>query len=203
MCEETPHTCRPTKPGLTRRTFIASAAAGSAAALAGCMDGTSEDETAPEPITLTEEHTCDVCHMVIPMHPGPTAQIFYRDQQPEGHDNPARFCSCWEAFSYYFEHEQMGWEAEIFYVTDYSSVDYSISEESGAVYISSHPEAEAHANVEELYYVIGSDANGAMGSDLLPFSIEDDAAAFASERGGEVVTNDDVTPELIGQLATS
>lgn len=196
MCGKTPHS-------LTRRTFLASAAAGSAAALAGCTGGTGGDGPAPEPITLTRADTCDACHMVIPIHPGPTAQIFYRDHQPEGHDNPARFCSCWEAFSSLFEHEQMDWEATVFYVTDYSSVDYTINEANGAVFISSHPEASAHANAADLFYVIGSEAKGAMGSDLLPFSVRDDAAAFADERGGEVVTYDDVTPALIGQLATS
>lgn len=199
MCGEHNPTCRS-----TRRAFLASAAA-SSAALAGCVGGISGGGggAAPDPITLTDEHTCDACGMVIPMHPGPTAQIFYRENRPEGHDNPARFCSAWESFAYRFEHDEMGWNAEAFYVTDYSSVDYSLNEEGKAVYVSSHPAAEAHVNAEELVYVVGSEAKSSMGGDLFPFSVREDATVFVDDHGGEIAAYDDITPELIGQLARS
>jgi len=185
---------------LRRRTLLAGGAA-TLAALAGC--GSSDSSAAPEAVGLTTEDRCEVCGMVIPNHPGPSAEIFYADERPSGHDNPARFDSTWEAFQYDFERRDRGWSREAFYVTDYSTVDYSVTEEGGDQVISTHPEAEAFADAETVTFVVGSDVKGAMGKDLIAFSTESDAESFADEYGGSLATFDEVTRETIVRLEQS
>jgi|GEM_PF-330069 len=164
------------------------------ATLAGCGSG---DGEAPDPVTLTTDDSCDVCGMVIPNHPGPSTEIFYADQQPSGHDNPARFDSTWEAFEYDFDRD---WTVEAFYVTDYSSVEWSISEAGGDRLISTHPEASAFVDAEDVTFVVGSEIKGAMGRDLIAFSERADAESFRDDYGGSLTTFDDVTPETIAQM---
>ena len=167
------------------------------AALAGCGSG---DGEAPEPVTLTTDDSCEVCGMVIPNHPGPTTEIFYADQQPSGHDNPARFDSTWEAFQYDFERRDRGWTRRAFYVTDYSAVDYELFSEGGDTFVSTHTEAEAFAAAESVTFVVDSEVIGAMGRDLIGFGDRADAESFRAEHGGSLVGLDDVTPEMIAQL---
>jgi nitrous oxide reductase accessory protein NosL len=187
-----------------RRRVLASAGAVAATALAGCGQFTGTPTSgAPEPVTLTTDDSCDVCGMVIPNHPGPSTEIFYRDQRPSGHDNPARFDSTWEAFQYHFERRDQGWTASAFYVTDYSAVDYDISTAGGDRLISTHPEADAFVDAEAVTFVVGSEVKGAMGRDLIAFSDADDASAFRDEYGGSLATFDDVTPETVAQLGQS
>ncbi|WP_436930778.1 nitrous oxide reductase accessory protein NosL [Halosimplex halobium] len=168
------------------------------AGLAGC--GSSDSGEAPEPVGLTTEDRCDVCGMVIPNHPGPSAEIFYADSRPSGHDNPARFDSTWEAFQYDFQRRDRGWETEAFYVTDYSAVDYSVREAGADLVISTHPDAAAFVDAESVSFVVGSEVKGAMGRDLIAFSERSDAESFADEYGGSLAGFDDVSRETIAQL---
>jgi len=192
MCDRTHHR----HP--TRRTVLATGAALGAAALAGCTGGPATGT--PEPVALTANQACDVCGMVIQKHPGPNGEIFYENERPEGHDNPARFDSLKQClFPYRLEHERMGWTAAAVYVTDYSSVSYSVSGEGDTPVISSHPEAEAFAPAEDLHYVVGSDVEGAMGPDFVPFSDREDATAFAGEYGGEILAYGEIDEGVIGK----
>jgi nitrous oxide reductase accessory protein NosL len=183
------------RPG--RRRFLLGSAALAVGAVAGCLGGGGEG---PAAITLTTEHTCDVCGMIIPNHPGPSTEIFYADQQPSGHENPARFDSTWEAFQYDFERRNRGWKRQAFYVTDYSTVDYQLFTEGGDTLISTHPEAEAFADATQVTFVVGSEVKGAMGRDLIAFSDRGDAGAFQEEHGGELAEFGDVTPGMVEQL---
>jgi nitrous oxide reductase accessory protein NosL len=187
--------------GPTRRSLLAGAAAvaaGGSGALAGCLGGGGDD--APEPVTLTTDDRCDVCGMVIPNHPGPSAEVFYRDRDPAGHPNPARFDSTWEAYQFHFERESEGWTAAAFYVTDYSGVDYTVRRSGGDRLISTHPEAGAFAPAESVTYVAGSEVVGAMGRDLIGFGDRGDAESFRAEYGGDLVAHGEVTPELVARL---
>jgi nitrous oxide reductase accessory protein NosL len=186
-----------------RRTVLGGLGAVGAAALAGCSGtentGTEGTGDVPGAVTLTEGDTCEVCGMNIVNHPGPSTEIFYPDNQPSGHENPARFDSTWEAFQYDFERRDRGWNTAAFYVTDYSAVDYSVSEEGGDSVISTHPEAEAFADAESVTFVVGSAVKGAMGRDLIAFAERGDAESFADEYGGSLAAFDEVTPETIAQ----
>ncbi|MHB9285769.1 nitrous oxide reductase accessory protein NosL [Halobacteriales archaeon Cl-PHB] len=185
---------------LTRRQAVAGGL-GLVVGLAGCLGGDGDGGPAPDPVTLTAGDSCEVCGMVIPNHPGPDVEIFYADNQPSGHDNPAHFCSTWEAFQYDFERQD--WTRQAFYVTDYSAVDYEIFQEGGDLLISSHPEAEAFVAASEVTFVVGSEVLGAMGKDLIAFSERSDAEQFQTEYGGQLMGFDDVTPSVISQLARS
>jgi nitrous oxide reductase accessory protein NosL len=186
------------EPGLTRRGAIVGGV-GLAVGLAGCL-GSGGGEV-PEPVALTQADQCEVCGMVIPNHPGPSAEIFYRDQRPSGHDNPARFCSTWEAFQYDFERRDRGWTRDAFYVTDYSTVDYDLVTDAGDTLISTHPEAAAFVDAAGVTFVAGSEVKGAMGRDLIAFSAAGDAEAFQAEYGGDRLALDEVTRQTIATLA--
>ena len=181
---------------ISRRLLLRAGGGGLAIGLAGCLGGPSK----PAPVALTGGVACDVCGMIIEKHPGPDGQIFYRNQSPEGHDNPARFDALKQCFfPYLLEHQQRGWTATALYVTDYSSVDYTLQTEAGETYISSHPEVEAFAPAKELSYVVGSDILGAMGPDFIPFSERADADEFATEHGGSVLAFADLDEGVIGR----
>jgi nitrous oxide reductase accessory protein NosL len=189
------------RTGIGRRRLLAGVGLAVAGGVAGCSGDSGGEK--PAPVTLTTDDACDVCGMIIPNHPGPSTEIFYADERPSGHDNPARFDSTWEAFEYHFERENRGWTAAAFYVTDYSAVDYTVSTAGGDQLISTHPEASAFVDADDVTFVVGSAVKGAMGRDLIAFSVEGDAEAFADEYGGSLATFDDVTPETIASLSQS
>jgi nitrous oxide reductase accessory protein NosL len=186
---------------LSRRRLLAATGAVGASVTAGCLAGDGGGQTeAPDPVALTGDKQCEVCGMVIEQHPGPTGQLYYRDNGPEGHNPPAWFCSGWETFTYHFEREERGWTLVAGYMTDYAAVDYDLYEEGGETFVTAHLEPDAFARLEDLYYVVGTDVNGAMGEDLIPFSERDAADQFASDRDGDVYELDGITPTLVAQL---
>ena len=198
-----PHRCpghpEPARAG--RREVLKAGGALASVGLAGCLGERSGGPTAaPDPVALSGGLQCDVCGMVIGKHPGPNGQIFYREQRPEGHDNPARFDSLKQCLlPYRLEHERLDWTASAVYVTDYSAVEYSLQTEGGETYISSHVEPGSFAPAEELVYVVESDVQGAMGPDFVPFSSRSDAESFAAEQGGELVEYGEIDEGLIGR----
>lgn len=114
-------------------------------------------------------------------------------------DRPARFCSGLCTYTFLFEHEDEQ-EPEVVYMTDYSDVDWEIDDGGEEPTISSHPEAEAFAQAEDLTMVVDSDVEGAMGADLIGFSDADEAEDFQDDHGGERYEHDEVTNELIMSL---
>lgn len=183
-----------------RRRFVLTGSAVGTGLLAGCSGGQSNGGGQPDPIPLDEHRECDVCGMVISEHPGPNGQIFYRENSPENHDNPARFDSTKAClFPYYFEHEQRGWTPTAVYVTDYSQIDYEISTAGGRTYIETATGSEMFANADDVVFVVGSEVHGAMGPDFIPFSDEDDGRSFTDEFGGRIVRMDDITPEMLSR----
>jgi nitrous oxide reductase accessory protein NosL len=186
---------------VTRRTVLGGTAI-LASGLAGCLggDGSSGDDV-PDPVSLDQDDQCEVCGMVIPNHPGPTTEIFYADETPSGHPNPARFDSTWEAFQYDFERQNKGWTRQVFYVTDYSAVDYELTTDGGDTLISTHVAADDFVDAETVTFVVGSDVKGAMGRDLIGFTEQSDAESFQSEHGGSLVEFDEVTEGTIAELA--
>jgi nitrous oxide reductase accessory protein NosL len=205
MCDNNAYSAEPNRQqGYRRRTVLVGLCGVGVAALAGCSErqdtGTDGTTTAPAAMTLTDGDTCEVCGMNIVNHPGPSAEIFYPDHQPSGHENPARFDSTWEAFQYDFERADRGWERSVMYVTDYSAVEYELFSFRDTTGISTHPDASAFAPADDVTFVANSEVVGAMGRDLIGFGDEGDASSFRDEYGGELVTVDEVTPQLIAQL---
>lgn len=185
----------------SRRSVLGGIGISATAFLAGCLGGEqSQQQPPPDPIALSGGKQCDVCGMVIGDHAGANGQVFYSEQSPESHENPARFDSLKACmFPYYFQHKRRDWEALALYVTDYSVVDYTVTSRDDQKYISSHTTADAFANAEELNYVVESRVHGAMGADFIPFSARADAETFTEDYGGRTVHFDDITPELLSE----
>lgn len=183
----------------SRRRVLGTGGAIAATALAGCLGGDGGAE-APAAVAIGGDDACDVCGMVIANHPGPNGQLYWADHEPEEHDEPFRFDALKQClFPHYFENQDRGRSADAIYVTDYSTVDYTVDASGGTPYVSSHVDAESFAPARDLDYVVGSELNGAMGPDFVPFSTTADAESVADEYGGSVVAFDDVTPELVGR----
>lgn len=182
---------------ISRRRILTVAGAGSVVALAGCLG---EDEDAPDPVSLDEGQACDQCGMVIDDHPGPAGQIYFEGGRPEGRDGPARFCSGVCTFEYHFDAEDDGSTPIETYLTDYSGVDYSVSDEEEP-FISAHLAAEYFAPASTLQFVVETDVRGAMGPDLIPFGDGDDADDFAAEYDGTVISEGEISRELIDSLS--
>jgi nitrous oxide reductase accessory protein NosL len=184
-----------TSEGPPRRRFLLGTATVVGVGVAGCLGASDR----PAPIPLTEPTGCDQCGMIITQHPGPSGQTYYRDNSPEGHDPPARFCSTVCTFRHRFATEGRGWQPRVTYLTDYAIVDYRVRDEGGAQVISEHLAAEDFAATEDLDAVVGSDIEGAMGPAIVPFSDGDAAAEFVSTYGGEVIAAEDVSRELVAR----
>lgn len=179
----------------TRRRVLAGVTSAVGVALAGCSGSTDR----PAPIALTGAGSCDQCGMVVDRQPGPSGQTYYRDHSPEGHDPPARFCSTICTYRHRFATSDRGWTPQVTYLTDYSAVDYTVREEGNARVISAHLAADAFRPAEGLRVVAGTDVEGSMGPALVPFGDGEDAEAFASEYGGDVIAAADISPELVAR----
>ena len=161
---------------------------------AGCLGN-----DVPAPVSLDDEQSCDQCGMIIEAHPGTVGQTFF-DEGPTDRDGPARFCSGVCTYTYTLDREDEGWNTIVVYLTDYSAVEYELSTEDGQTFISAHLDADDFADASDLTLVVRSDVLGAMGADLVPFSDADEAAAFVDDHGGDLVSHDDVTRELLAAL---
>ncbi|WP_416841329.1 nitrous oxide reductase accessory protein NosL [Haloferax sp. DFSO52] len=183
----------------TRRNLLKAVGIGAVTGVAGCLGGGgADDEQIPEPIDLSGGKQDDAGGMIIGDHFGPNGQIFYRDNSPDGHDNPAWFHTLsMGLFPYHFDRERQGWKALAIYVTDYSTVEYDLVEEAGETFISTHTAADTFGDATEMTYVVNSDVHGGMGKELHPFSSVDDAASFASEHDGSTVSHDEITREWL------
>ena len=187
MNDQEPH-------GVTRRHVLAAGAG--LAAVAGCLGG--GDRQAP--IALDSGQHCDQCGMIVDQHPGPAGQTYYRDNSPEGHDPPARFCSTICTYRHRFAASDRGWRVQVSYLTDYALVDYSVQTEGGSQFISAHLGADAFAPTDQLEVVVGSDVVGAMGPALVPFSDADAADEFVATYGGERIPAESISRELLESL---
>ncbi|MFP8955086.1 nitrous oxide reductase accessory protein NosL [Natrialbaceae archaeon A-CW3] len=156
--------------------------------VAGCLGDDDEDASPAEPIALTGGHECAVCGMVIEDHYGPAGQVFYEDDD----DEPVAFDSLTELIVHHDEQRQRGIDARGVFVTDYSSVDYDLQEQDGTPYISTHAEREAFADATELFYLVDSAVQGAMGPDHVPFSSREDAESLQADHDGEIREWDDL-----------
>ncbi|ELY44327.1 nitrous oxide reductase accessory protein NosL [Natronorubrum sulfidifaciens] len=193
-----PTTALGTDRKTTRRAVLGGVGAVCLGSIAGCLDG--DEASAPDPISIDEDQSCDQCTMVIGNHPGPAGQAHYEDPtEVFDEDRPAQFCSSLCTYAFTFDNESTA-DPEGIHLTDYSSVDYTIDPSDENETISRHLEADAFADVTGLTLVADSDVEGAMGASILPFSDADEAESFQEEYGGEVYDHDDITQEFVMSL---
>ncbi len=189
MCEHT----------LSRRRLLGGAGAVLSVTVAGCL-GESEPETDVEPISLDGGRGCDVCGMVIEGGYGPNGQVHYDGDYPDDRDGPAHYDSVRELYTDRFAQRQRGNEPIATFLTDYAAVDVEIERRDGDPYVAGTVAPETFIEPDDAVFVVESGVQGAMGSELLPFSEESAAAAFVGEHGGEIVESDEVTQTLVESL---
>lgn len=145
---------------------------------------TKEDDTPPpEPQQISDRAVGHYCSMNLTEHNGPKAQI-YLNGKP---DHPVWFSTIKQMFGYTkLPEEPKG--IHVIYVTDMGKVkDWS------------KPNADtAWIDGKKAYYVIESGFIGGMGAeDALPFADKAQAEKFAKEKGGRVVSFDEMPDSYI------
>ena len=184
--------CLPSKNRSRRHVLVGLSSA--SIALAGCLGDEDSSDAPAEPISLDDGQNCDVCGMRIDEHYGPAGQVFYADGKPEERDGPAWFDSIQELLVYHEQRRELGWERREAFVTDYSSVDFEISERDETLCISSHVAAESFAEATSVEYVVDSLVEGAMGPEYLPFSDSEEAVNLTEEYEGTIRSWEDLLP---------
>lgn len=189
----------------SRRTVLTAVVVGGVGGLAGCL-GSDGGASGPDPIALDDGQQCDNCDMRIDAQPGPVGQAFYGEEPPSSlpedrEDGVAWFCSSTCTYTFLHDAADEGHDPEVSYGTDYSTVEYELEEADGATVVSAHLEADAFARLADLTFVVASDVEGAMGRSMIGFGDAEDARAFADEHGGELFEHDEITAEVVSEVA--
>ena len=132
--------------------------------LTGCSKGEPEKIS---PMTLTKDHACKICGMILVEYPGPKAQICYKKGENE------TFCCTPHMFMAYF-HPERPRHVSAMYVHDMGKADWE------------HPKNE-WIDAKTAYYVIGGDKKGPMGEPLVPFSVLKRAESYVKKHKGRIV----------------
>lgn len=129
-------------------------------------NGRGNTAAAAEAITTAE---CATCGMVVREQPAPRAQLVHRD------GTRAYFCSIGDLLQYLLAPSQHGGAEAIFVEVMTPSEDPT------------NPDTHPHAwkPVEESTFVVGVERRGVMGSAVLSYATEADAAAAVERFGGK------------------
>ncbi len=142
--------------------------------LTGCSK---EDSAETSPLTLTKDHACKICGMILVEYPGPKAQIHYKKGASE------TFCCTPHMFMGYLNPERPR-NISAMYVHDMGEADWD------------HPKNE-WIDAKTAYYVLGGDKKGPMGEPLVPFSALEGAESYVKEHGGRIIRFDDITMDML------
>ncbi|HHG89339.1 MAG TPA: copper resistance protein CopZ [Devosia sp.] len=149
------------------------------ALLAACQNDVTTPK--PEPAILSEDDIGHSDQMIVMNHVGPRAQVHIA-----GRDEPLWFSSVRDGLVYLRSPEQTAKILAV-YVNDIG-VAQSWDEMGVGNWI----------DAETAFYVVGSDAKGGMGApEFVPFSDEEKAQDFSSERGGEILGLGEITAEMV------
>jgi len=144
-------------------------------ASAGGGDKKDQKDLKPSP-----RDKCTVCGMFVAKYPDWVARITFRDGSRAFFDGPK------DLFKYYHDLGKYNPTKKTSDILSIQVSDYYALEPIDAF---------------RAYYVIGSDVYGPMGRELIPFSVEADAAEFLKDhRGNRIVTFRDITPEVLKAL---
>ncbi len=148
--------------------------------LASCSQNNNKNE-APAPVALTKEAAGHYCQMVILEHAGPKTQVHLANNP-----NPLWFSQVRDGLAFLKSPEKTNKTTAI-YVNDVG-VSNSWSDMGQDNWI----------DAARAFFVVGSDALGGMNvPEFVPFSDEKKAQDFATKRGGEVFSFDNITAEMV------
>lgn len=128
------------------------------------------------PIAITAGTSCSLDGMTLADFPGPKGQIHYVTGEPDF------FCDTTEMFSIYLQPEQKKRITGIF-TQDMAKTDWDMPKDHWI-------------DAKLAFYVLGSKKLGSMGPTLAAFFQQKDADDFVKQFGGEVLSFDQVTPEI-------
>ncbi len=147
----------------------------------GACSNDSAQDNIPKPAVLTDDAIGHSDKMIVVNHIGPKSQIFLANQ-----DEPLWFSSVRDGLAYYKSPEKTA-KILAFYVNDVGA-GKSWQELGKGDWI----------DAKTAYFVYGSDAIGGMGApEFVPFSDKEKALEFAKERGGELLSLDDIDAEMV------
>ena len=159
--------------------LLISVAATALLGLAACSDDGATET--PAPFALTAEAMGHYCGMNVLEHPGPKGQIVL-GRIPE----PIWFSSARDTVAFTMLPEEPKNIAAI-YVSDMAVAQDWAS-----------PGAENWIDARKAFYVIGSSAQGGMGArETVPFSTIEAAEEFAHDKGGNVVTFEEIPSSYV------
>ncbi|MGI2260439.1 nitrous oxide reductase accessory protein NosL [Shewanella sp. GXUN23E] len=146
--------------------------------LAGCSDSVGH-EGHNHPVALDDHDRCFLCGMVITKYPGSKGELILKDSEVV-----AKFCSVRDMFNFVRQKDSQRQIAAL-YVHDAGKTNWE------------NPADTAFIDAEKAYYVFNSSRKAAMGSAIAPFSQLSDARAFINQYGGEIVSYENITLELL------
>ncbi|MBV6340197.1 nitrous oxide reductase accessory protein NosL [Candidatus Magnetobacterium casense] len=139
------------------------------------MNGCSRDRGHPvQAVELTRKHACAVCGMILVDFPGAKGQIHYTNGKYDV------FCGTMDMFSYYFQPDTPKNISAIF-TNDMGSAQWR------TLWI----------DAKNAYYVYDEKKSGAMGDPFMPFLKEEKAMNFTGLYGGEILSFDNITPDML------
>lgn len=161
------------------RSFTALAvSAATGFALTGCGDEEAGKHHAAQ--NFHPHDRCQVCGMVIAHYDGPKAECFIKGAG----DEAVKFCSTSCAFSFILQPENKR-RLQDFYLHDMGVTSWE------------KPEDTALIDGTKAVYVLGSKAEGAMGTEPVGFSQESAAKKFIEKEGGKLSDFGSITLDSI------
>lgn len=155
--------------------------------LTACSDDNKPQEVAAVagPVAFESGDECHVCGMIIAELPGAKAQAV------ESRSTAVRkFCSTQDMLSWWLQPENQNLKAEL-YVHDVAKTPWE------------HPQDEQLIDARLAFYVVGSSLQGAMGPSLVSFGTREAADAFMAEKGGRVLSWDQMDLAVLQELASA
>ena len=152
--------------------------------LAGCNSEPQADATGPTEMTRADD--CHVCGMIVLDQQGPKGQARLRTS-----GKPVYFCSTSDMMAFLFQPESPAIVREA-WVHDMHNTDWR------------NPDNHPHAYIDAYtaWYVLDHDLRGAMGHTLAPFASKEHAEGFVAEHGGRILRYEDITVDLIAEMAS-
>ncbi|MBF0345957.1 MAG: nitrous oxide reductase accessory protein NosL [Nitrospirae bacterium] len=132
-------------------------------------------------MTLTREHFCSVCRMILLDFPGAKGQIIYTNGRYD------LFCGTVDLFTFYLQPDSPK-DIAAMYVNDMGKEDWL------------RP-AGHWIDAKSAFYAYGGQRKGAMGDPLVPFSDRQDAEKHVKEHGGKILLFNDMTMELLNPVS--
>ncbi len=140
---------------------------------------TDEAKVKHDPVAFETSDECHVCGMVITRFGGPKGQVYEtRSKQTK------KFCSTTELIFWYLQPENKSNVAEL-YVHNMANTSWDKPDDSQLI------------AARDAIFVINSDMHGSMGKTLASFLSANDAGLFVKEHGGQVVTFNALSLELL------